>query len=92
MPPLPQLVVETEPPANTTSTARSDAVRSTEIGSGVRNKGGGAEDALEEGEKMVGDPARVPNGMTWASKEAAEKEQSISFGGPSNGPMSYEQR
>ena len=92
MPPLPQLVVETEPPANTTSTARSDVVRSTEIGSGVRNKGGGVEDAPEEGANTVGDPARVPNRMTWASKEAAEKEQSISFGGLSNRLMSYEQR
>ena len=62
------------------------------MGLGVRNKGGGVEDTLEEREKMVGDPTRMPNGMTWASKEAAEKEQSISFGGPSNGPMSYEQR
>ena len=53
---------------------------------------GGVEDTPKEGEKTAGDPARMTNRMTWASKEAAEKEQSISFGGPSNGPMSYEQR
>ena len=48
------------------------------------------QDTLEEGENTVGDPPRTANGMTWASKEAAEKEQSIRFGGPSNGLMSYE--
>ena len=38
------------------------------------------QDTLEEGENTVVDPPRTANGMTWASKEAAEKEQSIRFG------------
>ena len=50
------------------------------------------EDALGKGERMVGDPAGMEIGATWAGNKIAENEQSISFGGPSNGLMSYEEQ